>query len=562
MVALTVLVITFLVLLGAGLLVYATFFIVNKIFLNKTIKLMSRYNKLSGEIHSINFFKIEVLIKHDLAVKEDLDLLKKTYKEVSENAYKIHDNLTAITDEINHMNLKPAIKHLKNIKVAIEKNEAVVNEIKSQYSKYTSYGDTIDNIAQTYEDIYEALSEFYDSKIRYKEYFNPVNDLFNTIGKSISNLHSFKLKFDYKQATNVLLDLKKKLQTLSKGIETILRYQIVLDYLLASMEASSIQINQAFRNIDGQDLQIIKKLQNSFSTSYINFRNSYLTLDFSKAKKYAADAADAAYQVQKFVYVHLETPDLINISLKEIDNQTKSILENKEKIENSLKLFSKYFLKDPVITKLFNEINNNINDLDKLAASAKVVLSKTYTQKIVALKQIANISQAVYQKKEEISKNINTVNQTLSSIIQIITELNDLYVHFWQLLVQIKKISTNTNETKDIEALINNNLDLINSYAKQIVEDEHPKYSKISYDLTNMVQNVIQVSSRLKTSLLLKSYATKLVVYSNRYKLEPGYEDQFASIERLYLSKHYKECIEEAISLIKLIKKQKKSKKQ
>ena len=95
-----------------------------------------------------------------------------------------------------------------------------------------------------------------------------------------------------------------------------------------------------------------------------------------------------------------------------------------------------------------------------------------------------------------------------------------MYIYFWQILANLQKIAPDDEDKDILVGLIHNNLDLLNSYTKEIIENPSPNYQLIQINLVNIIDNVNQFNEKLTKSITLKNYATKLMLYANRYREE------------------------------------------
>ncbi len=544
------LIITFLVLFAAGFLVFAGFFITHKVFFNKQWKLMDKYNNIRAKMYGINFFRIDVLHNNSLIPQDKYDKIKTQYETINKNLSIIYENIVVLTGEINSMNLKPANNHLAYISKQLSKTAENMKVFEVEYNKYTAYPDEISNVFQTYLDIFESLDDFYNHKIIYHKDFKMVNALFKNIARTIKAIPEFGKKFNYTKTINVLVDLHNKIESLIKILFVILRFQVVQIYLKTSMDKNNKIILANYKSIAHTDLPTLQKSINIYRTSYMGFVKSFKALDLKNAHRQIIMATKALTNINQFCFIHSQTKDLINVSLQEIKEQTNQIIANKEHILASIEAISSYFVRDNRISKWFKTITKDLNKIEKLVDESDSIDYQTHSQKIKALESLANISTEIVAKKDEINQNIANVNKELNQVISAVNDLNDLYIYFCQLLSVANKTLADNQEAKLLKSAINDNLNTISLLTNEIITNEKPDFNHITSSIVNIINQVNQIYNKVNNELVLKSYASKLIVYANRYRTIKENNDQFKLVDKSFKDKQYAKCIDQLISLI------------
>lgn len=551
------LVIVFICLLSAGLIVYAVFFTINKVYFKKLIKISKKYNEVLNGLYGINIYKIQVLAKNDIGNKFELNNYISIYKKLKANLDPIKANIGVAEMELNAFNLKVANKYISSIDADLNKALADLKELKAGYDSYTSYGHTIQITFQNYLEIYEKLWDFYQTRLPYSQEFTTINKLFVSIATTFESIPLMANEFDYKKTINSIIDLSSKLKNLAKAVKMVYRFQIVDTYLKTTKEYTDKIISNHYQEIAGSDLQTLQNLLTVFTHAYKRFNTDYRNLKLDSAKKYAINAINAIAQVNQFTYVHLNTPTWINISVNEIKEQTDRIIANKNDILNSLSDLKQYFVLEPKIIETFDLIEKDINYISVLNNAASGVNAKTHTEKIRAVKDLDNIGKQIVGRKTEIIESIDAINDILAKVIKTVTDLNDLYIYFWQLQSIIKQVAPDDEDSKDMISLIQSNLKQIEKYSKLIITEEQPDFDNIAYELTSIVEESNQIYQRMTTAVVLKTYANKLFTYANRYKKFPELKKDFAQATKLFKAKKYDDCIDTLLQIIKSSKKHK-----
>jgi len=551
---LLVLIVFFLILFAIGCGVYVVFSIINKIYFNKEIKLMEQYNKLAGDISSLNMFKLDVLANNNPNIKTSVDKVKKQYNLLNNNLKVLNNSIQILDKEIKAFNLKPAQKHIEIINIDLSQCAKDFNDIKVEYERFTQYSDEMADMFNNYIELNEKLINFYKTKIIYHADFKKIIKLFEATSRTIATIPDASVKFDFKKTVTVWIDLHSKIQALMKAITAVLKFQIVITYLESSMNKNNEIISHSYASIADSDKQVLQRYTATFENSYSKLLKAYRAFDLNKAQAYAIDATMSLNQINNFVTVHTKAADIIAVSLNDITNQTNAILANKEQIISSIRTIQEYFVKETKVNEWFEDIVEDINTIEKLTDQSKYVSYKTHGQKVSALATLSGISKNIFNKKEEISNLIDNVNDALNKVISSITDLNDLYIYFWQMLLSIKQISpADDDATNSMIALIENNLKLIDQYTNDLVKQENPDYNQISNNINNIIEQVHQVYSKISTNLTLKNYARKLMVYCNRYKVK-GTKTLFNKANELYKAKKYSECINQLLTIHKKAK--------
>lgn len=555
------LVVVFLCLFTAGLIVYAVFFAIHKRYFHKEIQVIKKYNSLINGLNGINIYKIQVLANNDIGDKLALKKYITVYKRLKDNSATVRANINIADVELNAFNLKIAKNYLSKIDSDLNRALEDLGNLKNGYDRYTQYGQAIGNAFQNYLEIYEALDNFYENKLVYRKNFKKINDLFASIKKTFTMIPELSIEFDYKKTVETVLDLGRKLKTLANAILLVYRFQVIDTYLKTSKDYNDKMISRHFDEIDRSDLQALQNLMTLFAHAYENFHQHYKTLELGKAKQFVTQAIDAINQVNKFTYIHIKTPALIAVSIGEIKEQTDNILLNKNEIIKSIRDLKQYFVLEPELTSCFDTIEKDVSFISVLNNAANSVNYKTHTEKVRAIKELDSIAEQIVKRKSEIISCIDNINDALSHVIKTITDLNDLYVYFWQLLSVIKQFIPNGQERSDMEALINKNIHQIEDYLKQIVTDEKPDFNAIAYQISSIIEESQQIYKKMTTTIVLKEYASKLFVYANRYQDLKQLNEGFAKAKKSFNSKNYSQCIDELLKVVKSAKKIKPSNK-
>lgn len=551
------LLIIFICIFGAGLVVYTVFFLIHKSYFHKQLNIIKKYNKLINGLSGINIYKIRVLSKNDLGNKLDLNRYINIYKKLKNNTVVLKENISVSEAELNAFNLKVAKKYIKAIDKDLNKSLSDLSELQEAYTNYTQYGSTIETAFQNYLEIYETLANFYESKLTYFADFNKINTLFASIKKTLISIPQYSNKFDYKQTVDTILDLGRKLKTLANAIMLVFRFQIIDVYLRTTKEYNDKLIKKHYDEIATGDLQSLQNLVTLFTHSYRHFHQHYRNLELGKARTFAIQAISALNQINQFSYVHINTPTLINLSIGEIKEQSDKILLNRDDIISSMNDLKQYFVLEPQVLESFSLIERNVNLIGKLNAQANSVNYKTHTEKIRAINDLDVIANKIVNKKSEIVQAMNKIDDILYKVIKTITDLSDLSIYFWQLLAITKKLVPPSDDRNELQKLIMNNIKQLDDYSKQIVTNTNPDFVNIAYEISTIVEQSQQIYKQMTTTITLKAYASKILMYANRYKAIKSLKDNFIDANKAFKAKRYSDCIDITLSLIKIAKKHK-----
>lgn len=550
----------FIIIFAAGVIVYTVFFTINKSYFRKHIKVVKKYNQLVNDLNGINIFRFQVLAENDLAKKQEMNNYMDIHATLRENTKIIKENIAIAEVELNAFNLKSAKLCIEEIDRSLNVALADMKALKDAYISYTHYGYTIDDAFQNYRDIFEVLEFFYLNRIKYHQNFDKINKLFAATKKTLETIPNLSLQLDYKRTVDTAVDLGRKIKTLADVLMLVMRFQIVDMYLKTTKEQNQDMLDHNYDQIASADLQKLQNLLTLFSHAYEHFKAHYKMLQLGRAQMFAVQAIDAIGQVNRFTYIHVKTPALISLSLNEIKEQTDKILANKDSIIESITDLKQYFVLEPKMTQHFDTIEQNVNYIATLNNAANHINYKTHGEKIKAIKDLNKIAEQIVARKSQIISSIETIDDVLGKVVKTVTDLNDLYVFYWQLFVTIKKYAPTGAENTDLQNLIKTNLKQLENYSKQIVGEENPDFDLIAHEISTIVEQSQQIYTKMTKTVVLKTYASKLSVYANRYKkmksLAPAYEKANAA----YKQKNYSLCIETLLRLVKTAKKMKKQK--
>ncbi|MCQ2748413.1 MAG: tetratricopeptide repeat protein [Mycoplasmoidaceae bacterium] len=87
--------------------------------------------------------------------------------------------------------------------------------------------------------------------------------------------------------------------------------------------------------------------------------------------------------------------------------------------------------------------------------------------------------------------------------------------------------------------------------------DKQPDFDAIASNITSIIDQGNQISQRLTSSYVIKTYASKLLIYANRYRKYNDLKTQYSEADRLFKTKQYDACIEQLLKIIKQSKKYK-----
>ncbi|XQP55548.1 MAG: hypothetical protein ACOQNY_01940 [Mycoplasmoidaceae bacterium] len=554
------LLIVFICLYAAGLVVYAVFFAIHKGNFHRHILVAKKYNELITGLNSINIFKIQVLADNDIGNKLDLNQYIAIYKRLKSNAGLIKANIHTAELELNSFNLTIAKAYIRRIDSDLNKALVNLKTLREGYDRYTQYGDTIEIAFQNYLEIFEQLNEFYQGKLLYYKSFTKINKLIASISKTCESLPELSVEFDYKKTVDTVLDLGRKLKALADVILITYKFQAVDLYLRTTKEYNEKMISKYFDEIDRADLQALQNLLTLFAHAYKHFNQHYRALELAKAKQFAIQAIDAINQVNQFTYIHINTPALIAVSINEIKEQTDKIMAGKPDIIRSIKDLKQYFILEPNILSNFDIIEKNVNYITVLNKVANSINYRTHSEKVRAIKELDLIANQIVVRKSEIIKSIDFVNDSLSKIVKTVTDLNDLYIYFWQLRSAIVQYGQDDTESKAMLQLIDSNVNQIEQYSKQIITEEKTDFDKIIYEISSIIEQSQQIYKRLSTIITLKAYANRLVAYANRYRGIEEFNASFVKADRAFRTKDYDQCVEVLLAIVKAAKKYKNKK--
>ncbi len=552
----------FIVIFAAGVIVYTVFFTINKSYFRQHLKVVKKYNQLVNDLNGINIFRFQVLAENDLAKKQEMNNYMDIHATLRENTKIIKENISIAEAELNAFNLKSAKLCIEEIDRSLNVALADMKALKEAYISYTQYGYTVDDAFQNYRDIYEVLEFFYLNRIKYHQNFDKINKLFASTKKTLETIPDLSLKFDYKKTINTAVDLGRKIKTLADALLLVMRFQVVDIYLKTTKEQNQDMLDHNNDQIATADLQKLQNLLTLFNHAYEHFKAHYKILQLGRAQFFAIQAIDAINQVNRFTYIHVKTPALISLSLNEIKEQTDKILANKDSIIESISDLKQYFVLEPKISEHFDTIEQNIGYIATLNNTASHINYKTHGEKIKAIKDLNKIADQIVARKSQIVNSIDAIDDVLGKVVKTVTDLNDLYIFYWQLLTVIKKFAPTGAESTDLQNLIKTNLKQLESYSKQIVGDENPDFDTIAHEISTIVEQSQQIYTKMTKTVVLKSYASKLFVYANRYRRFKIFADSYAKADKAYKTKNYAMCIEILLKIIKDAKRVKKEKKQ
>jgi len=545
-----ILVIVFTVLIVLGLAAFLTIFFIQKSISKNYKKLIEDYNSLNTKINEINIYKLDVLAQNKMLNQQKFVQLKNNYQTLKDNCHTIYIDLTNMNEVVKLMNWKAAKNMSKNVAYNIETTSDQVQLFLNEYFNSTKYFNDIEDAMQISIDLFNDIKKFYYKNLLNWQSFKLVNDLINVIQDIIDQNQDLSKQHDFDEIVSIFRDLHKKIKVLWKSINTAIRLQFVDVYLLTAKENNEKLLTKSKVELVSKDKEELQKANNLYERDYSLFKKAYLEFDMSNAHKYAILAANKMAKISELCYEHASSLDLINQSLDVINEQTDKIVANQQNILDSISTLSSYFAKDAKTLDYFNQIENSVKNIETLVSSANSMKTATVNDKLTALKQLSSISSSIIACKDNIAINVDKINYTLHNIITLLTELNSLYTYHIQMLPTIKLIGNDNPVRKEFIDIIQRNIDSIQQCVDQIITSDNPNFKEISNKIVRMVDDTQQIKSKINSTVILKSYANRLMQYANRYRNETT-AILFEKAENEYNSKKYSNCIETLLSICK-----------
>jgi len=532
---------------------FLVFFFIHRSYFNKLKKHIKNYDEIRAKLHNVNFYRLDVLAQNKMLNQQKFTQLKNNWDTLNENCHTIYVDLKVLDDEIRKMNFKEAKRISYRIASDIEKTQDDASIFLEEFNKSTQYSDGIEDSLQIAIDLFNDIKEFYYANVIHNQNFNAINELIARIQEIIDKNAEFATSYDFDAIVRIFIDLHSKIKILWKSINAVLKLQLVDVYLLTAKDNNNKLLIKSNIKLVYKDNEYISKANNLFEKHYEEFKKAYLGFDIVNAFKFASIAADDMAKISKFCYVNSSSLELINESIGVINEQTDSVIKNKDKILQSINSLAFYFAKDQKTLSYFNQIDSDVKLIEELYTKANNVSSLSVDDKLEALKQLQAISLSIAKCKENIGDSVSHINYTLSHIITLLTRLNELYTYYIQMLPTIKVLGNDNPVRSEFIALINNNILIIQACVREIITSDNPDFKEISSKINSMVEETQHVKEKINSTIILKSYANKLMFYANRYKKEATIS-LFDKAEEEYRSKKYSQCIDTLLLICKKFK--------
>lgn len=548
-VTLQILIDVFFSLLLISMLIYSTIFFIYKSLFRKQLTLMKKWNELSLAINTLNITRLNILANNNFNLKQDINNLIRQLNNVKHELEVIFKNIEIIQDLVSKISISIAKKYMKICKNDLQLCSDSLNEITNKYNAYCCYSDTIANSLDDVIELFESSKTFFENNIFSHANYSSIINLFNIVSNNINDLSKLIITFDFKATINLWSVLSANLQRVTNLILDLYKFQIVDNYLVNDFKKYKNIITKSCTSITNDDLNRLDNTMNNFEQYYDNFVHAYKQLDFVKANDLMVKAINQMCKISHFVLISVYANNIIKNGLDEFALQTKTILSNQDQIINTVDMVGKYFSKNVQIINWLSLIKKNVKDIVVIAKRTKELIYSEFDKKLIVMNSLAKYSTEIWQKKKEIISLIDNVNSVFDKVITNIRQINNLYVCYWQLLNMLNNFVPNGPEFYQINNLIKNNLDKVNSWFDKIVHNsEDINHQTLNLHIANSIDNFSYLYKKIISHSIFQNYAANLMIYANRYRTSNN-QSIFDDVKKLYEQKQFIACIDKLISI-------------
>lgn len=531
--------------------VYAIFFIANKIIFNKYIQCLQKYDTILSQVMSIAFTKVNALAEKNQPLKEKIGVLNVIRSQIIDNLNCCKQDFYIFDNQLKHFHLIYCYKLIKECtkKLQICSNNFI--DFKKEFDNISQYSLIIENIVYFYSNFIYELKNNYYLKDMYSDSLPKIDELITHSRKSALNLNDYAKEDNINTVINAIKTVQNETNTLFETINNYQQLLLVKKHLVSTYdEVTKLMVDHNFVTIiNSKNKKTIKMNQDIYKENMNIFNAKVAELDFQNAFIHLHNAFNAYNNINTFVKTQLKTPRLISKAITDLNQEMHWLISNKADVKTNLLKIKRYFTCQKVIT-LVNEIIPNIEQINLISSQVKNINPNDQNNTRQIIDELLSLWKTVLNIKNQIAIKLKDLNDFLNRNIDFISRLNNLYILQYQLLAYTNELFSEQNKV-EYEKTINNNLEKIN-WNLQLLLENNEKFNFISFndDLTVMEKTTENIIKKMHLQKTFKELVTEMFIFTNRYQHK--YNQKLNEAEKMYNQKNYQKCLDTLIEVCKI----------
>lgn len=531
--------------------VYAGFFVANKIIFNKYIQCLQKYDTILGQVMNIAFTKVNALAEKNQPLKEKIGILNIARSQIVDNLNCCKQDFFIFDNQLKNFHLIYCYKLIKECTKKLQICFDDFSKFKKEFDNISQYSQIIEDTGYFYSDFICRLKNDYYSKDMRNDNLPKINDLIASASKSASKLNDYAKEDNIVTVINAIKTVQNETNAL---FETFNNYQ---QLLLAKKHMVStynvvlkLMADHNFETIvNRKNKKTIEINQKIYEENISAFNTKIAELDFQNAFIHLHNAFNAYNNINIFARTQLKAPRLVNKAITVLNQEISWLLNNREEVKANLLKIKRYFTCQKVIT-LVDEIIPNINQISLISSQIKNITPYDQNNTKQIIDELLSLWKIVLDTKNRIAIKLKDLTDFINKNIDFISRLNNLYILQYQLLVYTNELFTNQNKL-ECEKIVNDNLSKIN-WNLQLLLENNEKFNFINFsdDLITMEKTTENIIRKMHLQKTFKELATEMFVFTNRYQHKYG--QKLNNAEKMYHQNDFQGCLNVLIEVCKI----------
>ena len=521
---------------------FATWFLAYKSTLRKEIHIKTKYNELMSTVGGISFTKLKLLAENNPRLLTNLELLQNSIKQIQNNMETLRANIKTLSIEVAKINYFGSRKIINAIEEDLELVESQYNEFTKGYKDCSEYSDTIALVFNSYRDIFKIITDFYHKEILINFKFEKIEKILENTALNLTKLNELSVNFDFNITLHVLKKLRSDMSLAYKTLEQVYILKTVRSFLITAEKKVNQLLTETYNDINSQDFEKLEKLLTVYREYKTRFARNFADLKIKDAFISAVEAIKIFDQINTFVQLNINANKIIDDAQNIIKIQFNQLIDSKTQLINNLKDLKQYFNTNQTMSRMIADVTNSLDYINQSFDESLDLEKSSYSKKKESLIMIHSKSKMIIEEKNKIMNDLNEINSRLQQTLNFLIEFNNLSIALNYLRTLVEKLKRDEKQEQhktQIDTLLKN----VEIFIKKIIETDTWSFTDANKLISDTSQEMLVILNSIANMNTLKQYATKFMMYVNKFAKQPSVKDYWLQANDFYNSQDYKECI-------------------
>lgn len=553
MTVLELIIVIFLFILFAAISVFTFYFLSHQFLLKKEFKIKNEFNKISMIIASTNFIKMDIIAQNSLILQNKVDMLKSSFDKIKSNNLVLKESIQDFSMQNKRMNLQGCFNKYKKLHNDVEILKNQFTNFKKQSKSFVEYSDQIAIIFNVYREIFIVIDKFYQINIVPNYEFKEINLIINEIKNDLHDLDDLSTVYDFEKTVQLVVKLRKKILLYYFYCQRLYTLKKIRIYANNNIDIINQTIENNYERIENTDFENVTKLiaitndyQKKFIIAFDEFR-------LKNAYEYSIDLIRNVEQLNNFIFLSLNSVNLIDQSTKIINKEIAQIINTHTAITKQLDVLYNYFSEDDTLLKQTKSITQGFKDVIDSFNTINDIRSRSYNEKKNHLEKINTISRKINSVKQIICESIDKINEAIKDSFTLIQRINDLTFSLYQIQAYIFTYKTQENDEQILQAdiqLIDYLLNCLKELQNHVLQLEVLTKDEIEIKLQDINAQIGMLVQKINASYIASNYAIKLLTYANRFLTNDLAKEKMNKVMQEFEAKNFFTSVDLLIEFI------------